>query len=244
VTLPSLTSIAERVDQEELLDLGQGSLAEVRCSLDDVARINRWLGGHAALRRYLYPRLQEWRETRPPRIVDVGAGAADVALEIAHWAAQRGRPVRITALDSNARHLALARAAAGAVPGIELLQADARRLPLRSGSFDFVLATLFVHHFNAAELRAMLPILAGVARRTVVLNDLVRDRLPLLFFRAARPWIARSPITWHDGLASIRRAYTPREMEAILRDAALSHARIYRDRLYYRMTIVIERDSS
>ena len=38
------TAMPERVDREELLDLGHGSIEEVRRSLADLDRINHWLG--------------------------------------------------------------------------------------------------------------------------------------------------------------------------------------------------------
>jgi hypothetical protein len=50
-------------------------------------------------------------------------------------------------------------------------------------------------------------------------------------------------LTQHDGPASIRRAYTTREMRRILDAAGLQRARIYTHGLYYRMTIVIGKGS-
>jgi hypothetical protein len=44
------------------------------------------------------------------------------------------------------------------------------------------------------------------------MQDLVRSPLPLWGFRLARPVLARSYLTRHDGEASIRRGYTFLEM--------------------------------
>ena len=72
----------------------------------------------------------------------------------------------------------------------------------------------------------------------MLLNDLVRDRVPYLFFRLANPLLARSPLTRHDGRVSLLRAYTGTEMRAILDKAGCRKARIHLVWIYYRMTIV------
>lgn len=36
-----------RVEQPELLELGEGTTEEIRQNLRDMHRANRWLGGHA-----------------------------------------------------------------------------------------------------------------------------------------------------------------------------------------------------
>jgi SAM-dependent methyltransferase len=237
------TSIPERLDREEMLDAGKGSMEEVRRSLGDLDRINRWLGGRTPLRRFLYPRVAARQGGGPIRVLDVGAGSGATSIAIARWAAENRLPVDIVAFDNNERHLAIARQAVRGRPSIRLLRGDARQLPFADDSFDFVFSTLLLHHFDPSVLRAMIPALSRISRGRVILNDLVRDRVPAIFFAATTRVFARSPLTQHDGPVSIRRAYTPGEMRRILKEAGLPRARIYTHGLYYRMTIVIDRGS-
>jgi len=243
IPLSRWTALPKRLDCEEMLDAGQGSFQEVRESLRDLDRINRWLGGEAPLRRFLYPGIAGQAGGKPVRVLDVGAGSGATSIAIARWATEKKIPVEIIAFDNNERHLAIARKAVRGRPGIRLLRGDARRLPFAEGSFDFVFSTLLLHHFDSNTLGTMIPALQRIARSGVILNDLVRDRVPALFFAAITPIFARSPLTRHDGPASIRRAYTPREMRRILDAAGLQRARIYTHGLYYRMTIVIGKGS-
>ena len=232
------TAVPTRQDQPEWLDLERGSLDEVRESLSDISRINRWLGGQAALRWFLFPRMRQAGRKSPLRILDVGTGSAAVPLEIARWARRHEMPVTIVALDNNRRHLNIARETVSEYAEIQLLAANVTALPFPPASFDFVLSMLFLHHFSRAELLEILPALKAVCRGTLVLNDLVRDRVPYLFFRMSAPVFARSRLTRHDGEVSIFRAYTPSEMRAILADAGLGSARVYTQGLYYRMTVI------
>ena len=232
------TAIRERVDEEELLDLNEGSLDEVAQSLKDLTRINRWLGGGAFLRKYLFKRIRRFDGEKPVSILDVGSGAATTPVAIARWARRNRKTVRIVALDNNARHLRIARHVIAGYSEIELVRSDANSLPFRADAFDFVISTLFLHHFKPATLSEMIPMFVGACRGSVLLNDLVRDRVPYLFFRLAAPLLARSPLTRHDGRVSLLRAYTGVEMRAILDKAGCRQAGIHIDWIYYRMTVV------
>jgi SAM-dependent methyltransferase len=232
-----------RVEQPELLDLGEGTAQEVRENLRDMGRVNRWLGGHAALRRFLLPRLRRAaRRGTPLRILDLASGAAYTSLMLAQWARRQGIALRIVALDASPRHLGVASERVRDYPEISLLSADARGLPFPPDSFDFVISAQFLHHLGPAELMMTVRALTTVCDGPVILHDLVRSRAAAFLFRHGAPLFFGNRLTRHDGLVSIAQAYTPREMREILSAAGVPRARIYRQRLSYRMTVVIDPD--
>src|SRR6266852_850189 len=63
-----------RVEEAEWLDQGRGSDADVAANLDEMWRLNRWLGGMSALTRHLYPRLRS--SPGPCTVLDLGTGSA------------------------------------------------------------------------------------------------------------------------------------------------------------------------
>ena len=77
-----------------------------------------------------------------------------------------------------------------------------------------VTASLFLHHFDEAELPEILAGLHRLARRALVVNDLHRARVPYLFGRAAFPLLFRSRVSVEDGLLSIRRGFRADELRA------------------------------
>ena len=117
--------------------------------------------------------------------------------------------------------------------------ADARALPVAPRSFDVVTASLFLHHFDADELPALLEALFALARRALVVNDLRRARVPYLFGRLAFPLLFRSTVSVEDGLTSIRRAFTEEELRAAFHAASLD-VRVRRT-WPYRLLAVAER---
>jgi 2-polyprenyl-3-methyl-5-hydroxy-6-metoxy-1,4-benzoquinol methylase len=229
-----------RVEQTELLDLGEGTVEEIRENLRDMHRVNRWLGGHAALRRFLFPRIRQTANGKPLRILDVATGAGHTPVTLAQWARREGIPVTIVALDASQRLLGMARDQLNQYPEIWRLSADARDLPFAPGSFDFVISTHFLHHLDPDGLTATLRALAKVSRGSVILNDLIRSASSAFLFRYGAPLFFRNRLTLHDGLASIGQAYTLAEMREMLDAADIPGARVHSHGLYYRMTVVID----
>ena len=125
--------------QAELLDAPRHDPAELSHSLDQVAQVNRWLGGTRALRRHLAP----WLRTLPAaRILDVGTGNGVTLREVTAWALSRGSAWTGIGVDIGRQTAELARDA-----GSSVVLGDALRLPFADGSFDVALCTLTLHHF-------------------------------------------------------------------------------------------------
>lgn len=233
--------VPARVDMPELLDLGQGSNADVQASLDDLWRINRFLGGIHALKVHLAPRLSAAQGNIT--VVDLGTGAGQIARCILHWGGANTQ-VKVIGLDFSARNLAFAQhnlqAALPTTNEISLMQADALHLPFGEASVDYVISSLFLHHFTPEQVVALLRRVYACARRGIVMSDLVRGWLPLIAFRLGQPVFARSYLTRYDGAASVRRGYTPAELRAFAAAAGIS-AFTVTEHFPWRMTLTADK---
>jgi ubiquinone/menaquinone biosynthesis C-methylase UbiE len=199
--------LTRRATDTERLDLGVPE-GEALASLADLRFVNRWLGNLTRLSHTVRPYLAQ---SPRPRLLDVGCGSADVPAAIA-----RSLPrLLAVGVDLKLQHLKSAPAE------VRLVVADVRALPFAAASFDVVTASLFLHHFDAEEAALVLRALFRVARRALVVNDLRRARVPYLFGRAVFPLLFRSRISVEDGLTSIRRAFTEREMLAAFAEAGI-----------------------
>ena len=90
-----------------------------------------------------------------------------------------------------------------------------------AAAFDVAHASLVLHHLDPDEAVALLRELRRVARHGIVVNDLVRGRLAWVGGWLLVHAIATSRYTRHDGPLSVRRAYSRREMGALLDAAGL-----------------------
>jgi SAM-dependent methyltransferase len=217
--------LRRRSREAESLDVGVAE-EEARRSLGDLRLVNRWLGGRRSLLRAVRPFLQEGA-----RVLDVGCGSADLPAWLLRTAPSR---IMVVGVDLKLLHLQQAPAE------VHRVVADVRKLPFPPLSFDVVTASLFLHHFDAPEVGGVLRALFSLARRALVVNDLRRARVPLLFGQAVFPFIFQSPVSVADGLVSVQRGFRPRELEEAFAAADLPRVRIRR-RFPYRLVAVAER---
>jgi SAM-dependent methyltransferase len=194
-----MVDLSRRATDPELLDEGVPE-AEALASLGDIRFVNRWLGNRGQLAAAVLPLLDG---APRPRLLDVGCGSADMPAFLAQRA---GRALLVVGADIKPLHLKAAPA------GVRGVVADVRALPFAPGTFDVVTASLFLHHFDGAEVAEVLKRLYALARRALVINDLRRARVPYVFGRLTFPLLFRSRVSVEDGLLSIRRAFTEAEL--------------------------------
>lgn len=152
----------------------------------------------------------------PFRILDIGAGGGDLARALLRRSRRDGFAVHVTAVDPDARAHAWA-SGRPPTPGLELLRATSGELVRRGRRFDVVLSNHLLHHLDAGELDAVLADSEVLAARRSIHSDIRRSPVAYgLFSAGTLPFFPRSYIR-PDGLASIRRSYTPDELAAALR---------------------------
>jgi ubiquinone/menaquinone biosynthesis C-methylase UbiE len=206
----------------ELLDTDSGSADEIRDSLRDLDRINRWFGGVRTTARMLRRVACDF-DSDKFSVLDVAAASSRV-VELS--AARADIDVEVTRLDRAPTHF----------EGNVGIVGDALRLPFRDGAFDVVHSCLFLHHLRAPEAALFLRDSLRVARIAVLVNDLRRSHLHWLSVKTASP-ILFSRITQHDGPASVRRAYTPDEVGAIAEATGVDWE--LKDSFFFRFALIL-----
>jgi ubiquinone/menaquinone biosynthesis C-methylase UbiE len=213
----------KRVVTPELLDTDLGTPAEVDETLRDLTRINRWFGGVSTTCRML----KRVSCTHPElTLLDVGAGSGDVSLSSARQLGSQAR-VRVTLLDRIPGHMPL--------NGASRIAGDALALPFLDASFDLVTCSLLVHHLEPDQIVRFVNEALRVARIAVLLNDLRRDARHLALMYIGFPFFGR--LTRNDGVASVRRSYTPEEMQSILSQTSAASVELENHYLF-RMGII------
>jgi len=127
----------------------------------------------------------------------------------------------------------------GRLEGVEVLQADARDLPLADGAVDVAHASLVMHHLDPTDAVAALREMRRVARRGVVVNDLRRSPFAFAVTAATVLALTRGRYTRRDGLLSARRAYTLRELDDLAAAAGLR--RIWRSAPFLPRVVTVYR---
>jgi SAM-dependent methyltransferase len=182
-----------RKNETELLEKEDIEDELVNRAYKDLARIHFWLGDIRWIVRAIR------RDPLPVcRVLDVGCGTGLVLEEV-------GRRLGVQAMGAELNpHPAIA-------APVSICKADARSDPLPFA--DVAFSMYLGHHLSEDDLIALIRNVGRYSRRFILL-DLVRHPLPLaLFLSFVTPFLC--PIDAEDGRRSIRRSYTPRELQAL-----------------------------
>ena len=217
-----------RTDLVEWMDREDCDPERLRNTYRAFPRINRWVARWPALyRRRIRPALRAvageerglegCERGRPIRLLDVGSGGGDLARDLQRWGRRDGFRLEVTGIDPDPRALAYARSAIDAEPGpvVTFRQARASDLVAAGERFHVVVSNHVLHHLPTEEVPGFLADLEALASHRVVVSDIERSTVGYALFSAlaALPPFRDSYIR-ADGLLSIRRSFTRRELEA------------------------------
>ena len=215
-----------RLDRLELMDEKIEDVDELAENFRDIERVNGLLGGTAIILRHLPTLMAGIPANQPARILDLATGSADIPVAIARWARRRRRNVSIVASDYSPAILDLARVQSAAYPEISVEAFDARSVPFPDDHVDIVLCSLSLHHFDPDNAVRVLREMRRLGRCGFILNDLRRGRLGFAAAWFASRVTTRNRLTRNDAPLSVRRAYTPPELAALLDRAGVEGATI------------------
>jgi 2-polyprenyl-3-methyl-5-hydroxy-6-metoxy-1,4-benzoquinol methylase len=207
----SITSLGE-----ELLDDPAANPAAVAESLRNIARANRWFGGAAAVRSGLRRTLGDVPPGTTLSLLDLGTGLGDLPGTAVRWGAARG--IRVIPVGIELSRIAATLASGSGVP---TALACAGAPPIRDKSVDVVLLSQVAHHLTAASVIRLLRICDRLARRAVIVADLRRHTLaPTVFWCGAR-LLRFDAVTVADGMTSLRRGFSRRELSGMMARAGI-----------------------
>lgn len=221
----------------ELLDLDEAPFEEVKDSLQDVRRVNRYLSGYRVLLHHMGRFFDQHNSSQPLHILDVATGSADQPMEVMRYARRRGIPVRVTAIDINPKMIRFAQEEARGFPEINFVQCDALNMPFEENGFDVVINSLALHHFSRDHAVALLASFSRLARRGVIINDLHRSRVAYASIYILTRLLTQNRLTRYDAPVSVMNAFTPEEMRAMAQEAGWQQFEVHRH-FPYRIALV------
>ncbi len=228
-------------NKSELID----SPVDDESMLDDDLRnlriFNRYFGGISLILDHLRPWMGR-ADNGEIHILDLATGSADVPTAISDFAAKQEKKVRITAIDQSSQILRIARQQVGDRANIQLLQGDILNLDFPAKSFDIALCSLAIHHFSRENAVALLRLMNRLSRVGFIVNDLNRTWLAAFAARTFFYVSTNNEMSRHDSYVSVMRAFTPRELHEMAKEAGIQKYFIKRKPLF-RLVMVGENDA-
>jgi ubiquinone/menaquinone biosynthesis C-methylase UbiE len=160
--------------------------------------------------------------------LDIGAGSGELLRTIADFARKQNRKARLFGLELNARSARAIKEESKNYSEISSIRADAFRLPFADNAFDYVICSLFTHHFADENVVEILAEMSRVARQRIYIIDLHRHRAAYFSYKIFCAAFRISPLVREDGLLSILRSFKPKELQKLGEKAGLKNVSVKR----------------
>ena len=228
----------------EMMDSPNNPRELLEDDLRNLRIINRYLGNYRAVVGGL-ARLIEEQKLQRFSLLDVGTGSADIPALIASWVRRHRLSAQLIGLDPEPVTLRAAVKQIRDYPEIALVRGDGRALPLPSDSVDFVLSSQMLHHFSEDDIINLLRGWSRVARRAIIVCDLVRHPVAYYGIRLVTKAFTRNIMTRTDGPLSVQRAFTLEEWRDLFERAGIGPFRLLPKFPFRQITIfsMLERKS-
>lgn len=222
-----LDKFKRRSDKLEYIDTGSYTAAEYESCIEELQLVNRWMGDAHTLKRTLFREISK-HGLREFSVLDVGAGSGELLRVTANWARQTGRRLSAVGLELNERSAQSIIEESEHFEEITSVRGDALRLPFADSEFDYVICSLFTHHFANEQVVQILGEMSRVAKRRIFVIDLHRHPVAYFLYTTLGKLVLHNRLLRHDGALSILRSFKQDELIELARRAELRDAWVQR----------------
>jgi len=187
---------------------------ELRSILNDIDKVNSWLGGNKITLEGIKKILHRHTD-HIFRIMDVGCGNGNMLREVADFGRNHNYKFNLTGIDANEHAIKIAQELSVDYPEISYLPLNIFSEAFKDVKTDIILCTLTLHHFKEEEIDQLLKLFIRNASLGVVINDLERSPVAYHLFRLFCAAFIDNEIARKDGLISIRRGFRRKDLERL-----------------------------
>jgi ubiquinone/menaquinone biosynthesis C-methylase UbiE len=205
----------------EHLDTGNYTPAEYEACIGELQLVNRWMGDAHTLRATVLRAIAD-ESLQNFSILDVGAGSGELLRIAAAWSRQTGRSVNAVGLELNERSAESIVEESLNFPEITSVRGNALELPFADSQFDYVICSLFTHHFVDGQVVQILREMSRVAKRRIFVIDLHRHPIAYFLYTTLGKIVLHNRLLRHDGALSILRSFKTYELLELGQRAGLN----------------------
>jgi len=222
------TNLTHRNLQHELMDDPALPKDQHDLALRGLTTIHQFSGLVNRFWKGLLPMLEKSSSSNQPpvKIADVGCGDGYLLRQLFKKATAAGFDVELIGFDFSAAACSLATEKAEAANAkIRFEQVDILKDEIPE-KVDVITNSLFLHHFEAAEVETILKKFRDATTQAFIVEDLRRTVLGYKLAWICGRILSRSPIVHFDGVVSVEGAFTVPEIQDALAAADINNVDI------------------
>lgn len=198
--------------EPELMDRPQPVTEELVSDLRNLRQLNRHFGSYALIEHFLRRWVLPGTEMR---VLDLATGSGDIPRLVVDYARKVGATVTVEAIDRQRSTLEIARDLSAGYPDISFVEGDVLSFGEKGSTYDLVLCSLALHHFEENAAVRLLQRCRELSNRFVLVSDLRRGPLATIGVYLLTALVFRESMTRTDARLSAERAFSFREFRAL-----------------------------
>lgn len=216
-----MVDLSKRSNQDEIMDdLADNSQSLFR-ALKELDIINKWLGGNAVTLSTV-KKLLISQPNKVWHIADLGCGSGEMLKKIAGFARKNKIKLICSGFDANPHIVNYAEEHCSTFPEINFHSENILSEEFKGRSFDIILCTLFLHHFNDEVLVNLFWQFNNQCEKLII-NDLHRNWFAYYSIKWITRLFSRSAMVQNDACLSVWRGFKKHDLENILLKAQITH---------------------
>ena len=208
-------------EQMDNLDLSGDDLNK---TLSGLSTINKYLGNTSTTFKAVKKEILKTNKSL--KIIDLGCGGGDNLRAISNWCQANNRPIELLGIDGNNHIIQHAMQRNNKNSPIKYLQADILDVDFVLPVCDILISSHFMYHFTDIEIVSFLKKSKNSISSKIIFSELQRNSFAYILFKIGAIFMPFSSNVKQDGLAAIRRAFTKKELIAVLELAEFKEYKI------------------
>ncbi|MCB4757695.1 MAG: methyltransferase domain-containing protein [Elusimicrobia bacterium] len=223
-----MIDLIKKIDQPELMDSTDLPEQVMESTLKSLEVANKYFGGTEVILKFLDLWSRHWKAGETITILDVGTGGGDIPIQLARWGSARNIHLKLDAIDLIPGIVKIAKHKTAEWDNIQINESDFFEVKENGRRFDYVIASLFLHHIPSKKIVPLLKKMDRLAKRGLIISDLNRSISGYLAVTLLCTLIGNSVVR-HDGPLSVRRAFHMEELAGYAKEAGLPYLKVNRE---------------
>lgn len=212
-----MPDFSHRSTKEEIMDNFALDHQELDPVLKELEIINKLLGGFSVF----YDAFNKVKIASGDTVSDWGCGGGDSLRILDKHFKKRKLDINFIGIDATPSTIEFAKETNKNYPNISFRLADVLKENFKPQEFDFVISSLFTHHFDDDQWFILIRKMIDSSKKAVIINDLHRHWFAFYSIGWLTQLFSKSPMVKHDSKLSVLRSFKRKELENLLKNAGV-----------------------
>lgn len=207
-----MPNFSQRSTAIEIMDDFELSADELHPVLKELDIINRLLGGF----NLYYDAFNQLDIQNESIISDWGCGGGDAFKILQKHFDKKNIQPQFIGLDATSATVTYAQNQFKSDKNVRIILSDVLKEEFKDQAFDYVISSLFTHHFDNEEWPKLIKKMMLASKKAVIINDLHRHPIAYYSIAALTTFFSKSAMVKNDSKISVLRGFTRKELKLLL----------------------------